>query len=154
MKSHELCRKLLEQTNAKELAETTGLSISMIYKWAQPSSAGGSGTLNPLDRVEQLLNLPGGRSVVEWVCEKAGGYFVENPKETPEDKRYGLMASTNKTVQDFGEMLAAIATAALDNSITDQEAQDIRAIWQHLKSTTEEFVRCCEEGRFEAIRNR
>jgi len=156
MKSHELCRELLQKSNAKELASALGLSPSLIYKWAEPSENGGSGTLNPLDRVEQLLELTKDVRIAEWVCERAGGCFVPDadcePKAPKNKKAYSLTSATNETVQDFAEMLATIATAAMDNSIDPKEADEIRAHWQQLKSTTEEFVRWCEEGRFEEIR--
>ena len=55
-------------------------------------------------------------------------------------------------MQEFADLLAVIATAATDNQITKQEAKTIRARWEELKTVTEGFVRCCEEGNFAAIR--
>ena len=151
MKSHELCRELLRGSNPKQLAAAMGLSTSMLYKWAQ-TPEGGSGALNPLDRVEQLLRLTGDRRLVEWVCQQAGGYFVENPTSAPAEPGAQLSAATNETVEQFGEMLAQIGTAAHDSSISVEEAREIRDQWERLKSTTEEFVRCCEEGKFLEMR--
>ena len=48
-------------------------------------------------------------------------------------------------------MLALIATAATDRSVTDEETRAIRSRWQELKSVTEEFVICCEQGDFKTI---
>jgi hypothetical protein len=51
-------------------------------------------------------------------------------------------------VEEFADMLAVIARAATDNTITKEEAGDIRGRWEELKSVTEGFVRCCEAGNF------
>jgi hypothetical protein len=48
-------------------------------------------------------------------------------------------------------MLSVIANAAVDNDITESEAERIRSRWEDLKSVTESFVRGCEEGNFHVI---
>jgi hypothetical protein len=62
-----------------------------------------------------------------------------------------VIAATNAIVQEFAEMLSAIATAAVDNNISEAESAAIRSRWQELKSATEEFVLCCEKGDLRAI---
>lgn len=153
MKSHELLRELLEDCNAKQLAGQMGLSTSTIYKWAQPATEGGSGTANPLDRVEQLMDFTKPRPIAQWVCEQAGGFYVKNPHprgSTP----HSVIVATNKIVQEFAEMLSIVATAALDNSIAEREAGEIRERWESVKSNTEEYVTSCEMGNFKAIHER
>jgi hypothetical protein len=59
-----------------------------------------------------------------------------------------LIPATNEIVQEFADLLAVIASAAADNQITQKESQNIRARWEELKSVTESFVACCEEGNF------
>jgi hypothetical protein len=49
-------------------------------------------------------------------------------------------------------MLAVIATAAADNSVTKDEARQIRRRWEDLKSVTEGFLRAAEDGNFAAAR--
>ena len=49
-------------------------------------------------------------------------------------------------------MLGVIAEAAGDSHINQQEAKAIRARWEELKSVTEGFVRCCEEGNFRPLK--
>ena len=51
----------------------------------------------------------------------------------------------------FSGLLTRISQAALDNSITSDEAEEIRQCWDKLKSFAEGFVRCCEEGDFELM---
>jgi transcriptional regulator with XRE-family HTH domain len=148
MQSHELLKEILQKTSAKQLAAEMGLSLSLIYKWAEPA-AEGSGAASPLDRLEQLLKVSGDRRLAQWVCERAGGFFIANPRTQPLGVQ--LIPATNNIVQEFADMLAVIAAAATDNAITAQEAKDIRGRWEELKSVTEEFVRCCEAGNFGPI---
>jgi hypothetical protein len=88
---------------------------------------------------------------VQWICERAGGFFVLNPKQSRPNQP-NLMPATNQIVQEFADLLAVIATAAADNQITDKEAKQIRARWEELKCVTEEFVGCCEQGNFGKLR--
>ena len=153
MQSHELLREVLQKTSAKHVAAELGLSLSMIYKWAEPDDGTGSGTANPLDRVEALLQCTNDRRLVQWICQRAGGFFILNPKTNKPHPSY-LIPATNEIVQEFADLLAVIATAAADNHISQKEATTIRARWEELKSVTEGFVACCEEGNFAALRER
>ncbi|WP_404422825.1 phage regulatory CII family protein [Nibricoccus sp. IMCC34717] len=148
MQSHELLKEMLKSTSAKQVASEMGLSLSLIYKWAEPPVEG-SGANNPLDRIDQLLRITGDKRIAQWVCERADGFFIANP-----DGRHGhreLMPSTNTIIQEFADMLQVIALAAADQRITPEEARDIRGRWEELKSVTEGFVQAAEQGRFSAI---
>ncbi len=151
MQSHELLKEVLKKTSAKQIAGDMGLSLSLIYKWAEPPDEGaGSGANNPLDRIDQLLRITNDPRIAQWVCERAGGFFIVNPKSTPHD--YSLIPATNNIVQEFADMLGVIAVAAADNLINKEESQAIRRRWEDLKSVTEGFVRYCEEGNFNALK--
>jgi hypothetical protein len=151
MQSHELLKEVLKKTSAKLIAAEMGLSLSLIYKWAEPPDEGAaSGASNPLDRIEQLLRVTGDTRIAQWVCELAGGFFITNPKVKPDARQ--LIPSTNSIVQEFADMLGVIAVAASDNQITKNEAKDIRRRWEDLKSVTEGFVRHCEQGDFVALK--
>ncbi len=151
MQSHELLKEVLKKTSAKQISADMGLSLSLIYKWAEPPEDGtGSGANNPLDRIEQLLRITNDAKIAQWVCERAGGFFITNTKNRPHD--YSLIPSTNNIVQEFADMLGVIAVAAADNQISPAEAKAIRRRWEDLKSVTEGFVRHCEEGNFAAIK--
>jgi hypothetical protein len=151
MQSHELLKDLLRKTSAKQIAADMGLSLSLIYKWAEPPAGdAGSGAVNPLDRIEQLLKITGDRRVAQWVCERAGGFFITNPTLT---RATGdLIPATNQIVQEFADMLGVIATAATDQQITAEEARKIRARWEELKTVTEGFVHAAEAGNFRQIK--
>jgi hypothetical protein len=152
MNSYELLREVFDQTPPKQVAAELGLSPSMIYKWAEPpDNAAGSGTTNPLDRLEALLKTTGDQRLVQWVCQRAGGFFIVNPKNTPHP--HYLIPATNQIVQEFADLLHVIATATADDKITAEEAKEIRARWEELKTVTEGFVACCEEGNFGPLRH-
>lgn len=147
MESHEVMREVLKKTSAKQIAADLGLSLSLIYKWAEPPDEDAGATAsNPLDRVGQLIQSTGDVRPAQWICEQAGGFFIRNPQKLAPGQP--LIPITNDIVQEFADMLATIAMAAGDNTITKEEAKKIRARWEGLKSVTEGFVHAAEEGSF------
>jgi len=154
MQSHEILRDVFQQCSPKQVAAELGLSLSMIYKWAEPAdAAAGSGSTNPLDRIDALLRCTNDRRLVQWICQRAGGFFILNPKTNKPHPSF-LIPATNEIVQEFADLLAVIATAASDNQITRKESQQIRARWEELKTVTESFVACCEEGNFAPLKQK
>ncbi len=147
MESHEVIRNALAKAHVKEVAEKMGLSLSLIYKWGEEGDTKGSGTSNPLDRIRDLYLNTGDDHLIQWLCNKADGYFVKNP---PNNKRPGreVMPATQEIVQQFAGLLAAISHAASDNSISTEESKHIRHEWDELKRLTERFVKWCETGDF------
>lgn len=153
MKSHEILREVFEKCNVKQIASDLGLSLSLIYKWAEPSETTGSGASNPLDRIEALIRCTNDPRLVQWICERAGGFFIQNPQANWPHP-YSLVPATNQILQEFADLLSVIALAATDNHISPQEAKTIRARWEELKSVTEGFVHCCENGNFAPIKEK
>lgn len=147
MQSHELLKEVLKRTSAKQIAADMGLSLSLIYKWAEPpGDSSGSGASNPLDRIEQVLKASGDVRIAQWVCERAGGFFIPNPPARASGQ--ALMPATNEIVNDFAQLLAVIASASADQQVTAAEAKAIRARWEDLKSATEGFVQAAEKGAY------
>jgi hypothetical protein len=154
MQSHEILREVFQECSPKQVAAELGLSLSMIYKWAEPPDpSAGSGSTNPLDRIESLLRCSKDPRLVQWICQRGGGFFIKNPKSTHPHPSF-LIPATNEIVQEFADLLAVIATAAGDNHITQKEAETIRKRWEELKSVTECFVACCEQGNFAPLHER
>jgi len=149
MESHEVMKEVLKKTSAKQIAAEMQLSLSLIYKWAElPVDDSGSGTGSPLDRVGQLIRITKDVRIAQWVCERADGFYIRNPHNLPPGQ--ALIPLTNDIVQEFADMLAAIAISSADSVITHDEAKKIRARWEELKSVTEGFVRAAESGVFGA----
>ena len=147
MQSHELLKDVLKRTSAKQIAADMNLSLSLIYKWAEPpGEVAGSGSSNPLDRIEQLLKATGDKRIAHWVCAQAGGFFIENPPARVPGA--SLVPATNEIVRDFAELLGVITAASADQQVTPAEAKTIRARWEELKSVTEGFVQAAEKGTF------
>ena len=147
MDSHEVISKAVEQTSFKEVAAQMGVSLSLAYKWSQPDEQQGSGTSNPLDRVRQLYEITKDAQLIQWLCHKANGFFVQNPIGGG-PRGMELMPATQEIVQQFADLLTAISKAASDNRINEKEAEHIRVVWDELKRFTEGFVRLCEKGDF------
>ena len=149
MHSHEVMKEVLKKTSAKQIAADMNLSLSLIYKWAEPpEDDSGSGASSPLDRVGQLIRITRDPRVAQWVCEQAGGFYIRNPQQLPPTQQ--LIPVTNDIVQEFADMLATIATSSADNVITKDEARNIRRRWEELKTVTEGFVTAAETGHFSA----
>jgi hypothetical protein len=154
MQSHELLREVFQKCSAKTIASELGLSLSMIYKWAEPPDpVACSGTANPLYRTESLQRATADPRIVQWVCQRAGGFFIKNPKTVHAHPEF-LIPATNEIIQEFADLLAVIAKAVADNQITREESEDIRGRWEELKSVTEGFVQCCEQGNFLPMKER
>lgn len=150
MHSHEVMREVLKKTSAKQIAADMGLSLSLIYKWAEPpEDDSGSGASSPLDRVGQLIRITRDPRMAQWVCEQADGFFIRNPHNLP--ALQPLIPMTNDIVQEFADMLATIAISSGDNVITKDEAKNIRRRWEELKHVTEGFVKAAETGNFAAV---
>jgi hypothetical protein len=151
MQSHEVLREVFEKCSAKQIAADLDLSLSLVYKWAEPPSSDGPPTGNPLERVAALYRCSKDERILQWLCQQAGGFYIKNPRTHHAHPDY-LIPATNQIVQEFADLLAVIATAAADNEINSKEARTIRARWEDLKSVTETFVACCEEGNFSPLK--
>jgi predicted transcriptional regulator len=152
MESHAVLHEAFEKVSPKEVAAEMGLSLSMVYKWAQPANEQGSGSLNPLDRCAQLMNLTKEPRIIQWLCAQSGGFFVRNPKPRNVDEHEAVLPAMNEIVQQFADLLEAITNAAVDNHISQPEAERIRHEWEELKTFTETFVHACEQGDFLAVK--
>lgn len=150
MESHEVLRQTFARTSPKAIAAELGLSLSLVYKWAERPSGDGSGSRNPLDRLLKMVELSGDTALVEWLCRRSGGYFVLNP-EAADGQPYEVLPATSEIVAQFSRLLQRISVAAMDASITADEAAEIRESWDRLKSYAEGFVSCCEEGDFQKM---
>lgn len=151
MESHEILKNAFEKTSPKAISSELGISLSLVYKWAQEQSSTGSGSRNPLDRILEIIRLTDDPRIVEWLCARSGGYFVRNPSSDCE-KGFEYLPATTEIVAQFSLLLSRISQAAFDNSIDSDESELIREQWDKLKCYAEGFVRCCEEGDFEKMK--
>ena len=66
MKSHEVIKETVEKLGAKKVASELGVSLSLLYKWSEPTDE--SGAANPLDRVAELCRVTGDPRPVSWLA--------------------------------------------------------------------------------------
>ncbi|MDB4328286.1 helix-turn-helix domain containing protein, partial [Akkermansiaceae bacterium] len=100
MESYEIFKEAFKKSSPKEIASELGVSLSLVYKWAQEQSDSGSGSRNPLDRVLEIIKLTDEPRIVEWLCERSGGYFVRNPESSCE-RGFEVLPATNEIVSQF-----------------------------------------------------
>ena len=151
MKSHKIIKDAVEDLGVKRVSSEMKLSTSMIYKWSQPPAEDEdcSGARNPLDRIYKLWEITGKNELIDWLCNKANGTYVPNPKCLESDVDSEYLHSTQKMISNFSELLAVISESIEDDGNIDQEeAQRIRLEWQELKQHAESFVVACEKGMF------
>lgn len=153
MESHEALREAFANTSPKEIASEMGLSLSMVYKWAQPQGDQGGGSPNPLDRCAQLMALTKSPGIIQWLCRQGGGFFVRNPRVHASTEDGAVLPAMNEIVQQFADLLEAITKAAIDHHISGEDARRIRSEWEDLKTSTESFVHACEQGDFGAVKS-
>jgi hypothetical protein len=143
VKSHEVIERAVEARGPKHVAAELGVSLSLVYKWAEPIEK--SGTVNPLDRAAQLMNATDAAVLVQWLCEQAGGYFVKNPVASPLDSMR-VLDETQRMLKEFSDLLTAVSTAVADGVFSKAEAVGIRREWEDVKRTAESLVVACERS--------
>ena len=108
---------------------------------------GSLGSKNPLDRVQQIIELSDDNAIVDWLCRQRGGHFVKDPV-VAEATIDHVVPATQKIIAHFSELLNEISMAAVDRVVTKDESSTIRQVWDRLKSYGEGFVQACENGDF------
>lgn len=157
MKSWEVLREAADRIGVKALAARLNLSTALVYKWCQEppgEDPGGSGARNPLDRLREIYAATEDQRVINWLCNAAGGFFVPNPPVSPGGAEQDLLATTQRMVADFGDLLGAVSRSLEDDHrISVHEAERIRQSWETLKCTAECFVVACERGMYASDRS-
>src|SRR5262245_32245641 len=156
VKSWEVLREAAEKVGVKAMAAKLNLSSALVYKWCQESAKddpSASGARNPLDRLKEIYDITQDPRVINWMCSAADGFFVKNPTAVPGSIESHLLGTTQRVVEDFGEMLTAVSRSIEnDGQITPEEADRIRQCWESLKTEAECFVVACERGMYGAKR--
>ena len=154
VESHEVLKKAIAgPLGVKQLAADLSLSSSLLYKWCEPSGgAGAAGVENPLDRVEQICRRTGDLRPLYWLCERFGGFFVENSRAAGRAPQ-ALLPVTRKILREFSDLLDVITRSVEDDDrVDDAEARRIRAEWENLKRVAEQFVAACERKEYAGSR--
>ncbi|MDR1011540.1 MAG: hypothetical protein LBM04_10550 [Opitutaceae bacterium] len=147
MDSHDIVKQILKDIPAKQIASDLGVSLSLVYKWAEPPLVG-SGTSNPLDRIEGLTRISGSVILIEWLCERMNGRFV--PGKPPEIPELHVHRSRPELVRELGRLLGELAEIATETATPAHKVKSLRKQWEHVKKVTEMFILAAERGRLKA----
>ncbi|MCK5214976.1 MAG: hypothetical protein KAR05_06450 [Candidatus Omnitrophica bacterium] len=153
-KSYKVLKKAIDKVGAKRIAARMHLSPALVYKWCQPnadkySDEITSGANNPLDRIQKIYEITGDPEVINWLCELADGYFVQDAQAEGLSCDARVLKNMQTMIKEFSETLGAISKSYVDRRITLKEAEVIRKEWNDLKRIGEAFVRACESGKFD-----
>ena len=155
MKSYEVIRKAVDEPGVKAVAAALRVSPALVYKWCEPAAGEDdpeqSGAKNPLDRVRELYLQTKDIHLVRWLCNEAGGFFVNNPvPELRKSLDENIFAETRGMVREFSELLDTVTESIENNPGIDvNEADQIRQRWEDLKACVEKFVISCERGHYD-----
>ena len=151
-KSNEVLKNAFEKTGFKAISSDLKLSTVLLYKWCQDFSVTNKGTfrgaINPLERIAQLYGKTKDVEIINWICQKANGYFVQNNLIDEDALDAKLFNNTQRIIKEFSETLEKISEYYNDGRISHKEAESIRKEWEDLKRVGESFVFSCELGKF------
>jgi hypothetical protein len=148
MDSHDVVKQILKEIPAKQIASDLRVSLSLVYKWAEPPLIG-SGASNPLDRTEMLTRISGGVAPLEWLCARLNGTFV--PGAPPEIPELHVYQSRPELMRELGRLLAELAEIATEGDIPKTKVKSLRKQWEQVKKVTEMFVKAAERGRLKTV---
>lgn len=154
LESHETIARVVARRGVKQIAREMNISSTLLYKWCQPrvckkgEGPEGSGTANPLDRLERLIRLTDGEELLVWLCQKNNGFFTKNPS-THKNNSADIFESIQRIVKEFSDTLDAISASHKQGGDIDElESHRIRREWDQLKSVGESLVVACESGQY------
>lgn len=153
--SYEILRQAIDLVGVKKVATRLGISRSLVYKWCQkpddPDEVElNSGAANPLDRMAAIYEETQDPRVIQWCCQLADGFLVENPSKMSAHEELKVLENIQRFIKEFSETLTVISSSyENDERITPVEAERIRKEWEDLKSVGEAFVLACESGLFD-----
>jgi hypothetical protein len=155
MKSYDVIRQAVDEPGVKAVAAALRVSPALVYKWCEPPADEDdpeqSGAKNPLDRVRELYLQTKDIHLIRWLCNEAGGFFVNNPvPELRKSLDENIFSESRGMVREFSELLDTITESVEDKpGIDTDEADQIRQKWEDLKACVERFVISCEKGHYD-----
>lgn len=136
MNSKEVIKKCIKAKGIGEIELATGLKEQSIRNWVDSSR------VDPLCRVQQLIDGSGSLLPLAWLCEQNNGMFINNPKVTATNKPN--MSIISNSLKEFSDVISVISESLEDCKITKDEAEKIRKEWEELKIILEQFTLECE----------
>lgn len=146
MESHEAIQKTINGKTVPH-AKRLGVSVSLVSKWQEPSlDFSDSGALNPLDRIETIMNgsLADGNgperylAPIHYLAVKFKQIVIPAPqtsKELPE-LHQGLM----KMTKEFGELLSVSGEKFADGDVSPRDLKAIRQEVYEMQTALSAFL--------------
>lgn len=143
--AQELLQEIFPDHGVKRIAAHLGMQPKSVNKWAETCDPA---AVSPVARTGQLLEcLNGDDRLIQYLCRRAGGFFVRNPRATAV-KLESLLSAERMANQELADQLKVILEAMADGKLTRTEVTFIRRSWEGVKSKVEAFVQACEQGKW------
>ena len=143
MESHEIVKQMLGKVSAKQIASELGVSLSLVYKWAEPASMG-SGARNPLDRTEALMRLCKCQVPLQWLCGRFGGTFQPPPK-SQEGGSMDVPPAVGALASHAGGFMSLIGSLLVMRPGDKLEVAELRQQWESSKACIDKMLRAVEQ---------
>lgn len=129
MKSDEVIKDAVNG-KTKDVADKLGLSPESLYKWMDSNPKYN----NPVKRILKLLDATEDIRIIEYICNKSGGYFVRNTDDL------NPKAHINKIYSEMADVIKAIAEGWEDEHLTKNELWKIQVEFSELQSCLTGFL--------------
>lgn len=152
MKSFEAL-ELAVGKKAAEFAKRLRLSTSLIHKWTEPSTDyTDSGALNPLDRVEYIietsLSLGNSRAdalaPMQYLSERFSLILLDMPISAASNVE--IQMKLLQTIEEFGDLAQVSSKALMDGKITRREVVEIEKEGWELIRQAAAFMQAVREA--------
>ncbi len=150
MESYEALAQAINRDTIKH-AKALRLSLSMVNKWQEPSSDyTDSGALNPLDRIETVIDtalkcdVPKGKAhaPIRYLAHRFGLEVVPVPKSSTSVSE--LHQQLLRTIKEFGDLAAVSSDALEDQQLSRKERKDITKEGWEVVEATVRYIRMVE----------
>ncbi len=140
MKSYEALNRCINRKTV-EHAKNLQLSTSLLHKWQEPSTDfTDSGALNPLDRIEALIEKSialgtkkeDALAPVQYLAERFGLIVIPVPEVEPDVGKVSV--ELLKAIEEFGDLAREASAVLRDGRITYAEFDRInREAWELIR---------------------
>lgn len=150
--THRILKQAVDRAGPKRVSRALDVSLSLVYKWTQPprtkATPTASGARNPLDKLITIFQLSQDLELIHFLCRVARGYYTANPHHSTKAP-LTFVTATVGALNDFADLMQhAEKSLTDDGKIDDDEAKQLRVMWDKLKGRLEHFIVNCEEGRY------
>ena len=156
MNSRQILKKALKGCDRKFVADSMEVSVGSLNNQVageRPYQPKGN-TTNFLDRVMLFIDATYAETcrhdLLQWMAEEYDCILINNPLISV--TTCPAISKISEILQDFAAVVEETGKAEKNERITREKAEKIRAKWEIMKRTTEEFILACETGVYDKKR--